>query len=335
MTDINFTECTLKKSPDSVSDYGFTNYMYRARCRDGFWHRADILPYGEQNHPPQTTGARFALTVCETLRITKDLNGKAVIFRPDMYINRLCESAKKEGLPAPEREGTLYALKELIKLDKEFLGDGKTLFASIMLTAIDGGINPYPVNEAELTITLECEDTKNKVSQSLIANEDFTVPQAFTNSAMLLAAGAFSVYRAKEQGYSDCLWLDPTFKRYVVQTSGANLFFRIGDTVISPEQYAHNGVTRDSALELMRSWGIDVSTRDLSMDELVSAYNSNTLCEVFSASTRGGINPVVKIDYKDTQILLQEGKLAQKLSDTLKNIELGSFNAVAGWTVRL
>ena len=52
-----------------------------------------------------------------------------------------------------------------------------------------------------------------------------------------------------------------------------NIFFRIGDEVVTPELSGTilPGVTRESALKLLEDWGINAATRRISMEELAES----------------------------------------------------------------
>lgn len=53
------------------------------------------------------------------------------------------------------------------------------------------------------------------------------------------------------------LWLDGIERRYVEEVGAMNVFFNIGGELITPDlgDSILPGVTRDSILQLLRSWG--------------------------------------------------------------------------------
>jgi len=66
-----------------------------------------------------------------------------------------------------------------------------------------------------------------------------------------------------------------------------NIFFRIGDEVVTPELSGTilPGVTRESALSLLEDWGLKATTRRISMAELAQASEEGSLLEIFGAGT--------------------------------------------------
>jgi branched-chain amino acid aminotransferase len=69
-----------------------------------------------------------------------------------------------------------------------------------------------------------------------------------------------------------------------------NLFVRLGDEVVTPP-LDDTGMTRDSALVLLRDWGVKVSERHVSIDEIKHAHRRGDLAEVFGTGTAAVISP--------------------------------------------
>ena len=68
------------------------------------------------------------------------------------------------------------------------------------------------------------------------------------------------------EGFDQILWLDGQTHQYAEEAGQMNVFFRIGDEVITPELSGTilPGVTRDSVIQLLSDWGYTVSTRSQS-----------------------------------------------------------------------
>src|SRR5204863_384799 len=74
-----------------------------------------------------------------------------------------------------------------------------------------------------------------------------------------------------------------------------NIMLKIGDEVITPPLSQGTilpGVTRDSALTLMREWGLRVSERQVAIDEVARAARDGSLREVWGTGTAAVISPV-------------------------------------------
>ena len=80
--------------------------------------------------------------------------------------------------------------------------------------------------------------------------------------------------KANRLGYAQVLWLDGIYRKYIDEVGAMNVFFVIGDEVVTPALEDGNilpGVTRASCIELLKSWGLKVSERKLSIDEILEA----------------------------------------------------------------
>ena len=98
------------------------------------------------------------------------------------------------------------------------------------------------------------------------------------------------------------------------------------------------GVTRDSAIQLLRSWGYKVSERLLSVDELLEACEKGTLEEAWGTGTAAVVSPIGQLYYEGKAYTVSNnliGEVTQKLYDTLTGIQWGKREDDMGWTVEV
>lgn len=110
---------------------------------------------------------------------------------------------------------------------------------------------------------------------------------------------------AKEKGYNQILW---TNNRVIGEVGTSNIFFIIENDeghieVITPEpnDVVLHGVTRDSVINILKSWRIKVTQRQITVDEILDKINKGKVKEVFAAGTAVVLGSVDKIFYKDTE----------------------------------
>ena len=145
---------------------------------------------------------------------------------------------------------------------------------------------------------------------------------------------------AAEEGYSQVLWLDGVHRKYVEEVGAMNVFFVIGDEVVTPSLDGSilSGITRKSAIEIMRSWGLKVTERELDIQELVDAYKSGNLREAFGTGTAAVISPIGELKYDDLVMQINRneiGEISQKLYDELTGIQWGKRDDTFGWIVKV
>jgi branched-chain amino acid aminotransferase len=119
-----------------------------------------------------------------------------------------------------------------------------------------------------------------------------------------------------------------------------NIFFKINGEVVTPELNGSilNGITRTSIIELLASWGISVTQRKVSIDEIYEAYEAGHLEEVFGTGTAAVISPVGELNWQGKKMVVnshQIGELSQKLYDTITGIQTGKLEDPLGWTVEV
>jgi branched-chain amino acid aminotransferase len=150
------------------------------------------------------------------------------------------------------------------------------------------------------------------------------------------AATLLPAEEAKKKGFTQVLWLDGVERKYVEEVGTMNIFFLIGDELITPplEGTILPGVTRDSVIHLAKEWKIKVLERRISIDEVFKSSMEGKLKEVFGTGTAAVISPVGEIHYEDQRIIINEGKighLSQKLYDEIMGIQYGEKADKLGW----
>jgi branched-chain amino acid aminotransferase len=97
-------------------------------------------------------------------------------------------------------------------------------------------------------------------------------------------------------------------------------------------------VTRDSALTLMREWGLRVSERQVSIDEVREAAHRGALKEVWGTGTAAVISPVGELAYQGERIVINGGRigeLTQKLYDAIVAIQYAEAPDTHNWLVEV
>ncbi|MBW2092968.1 MAG: aminotransferase class IV, partial [Deltaproteobacteria bacterium] len=151
------------------------------------------------------------------------------------------------------------------------------------------------------------------------------------------AASLYGAREAAKKGFTQILWLDAVERKYVEEVGTSNIFFLIGDELVTPPLAGSilPGITRYTVLDLVREWGeCKVVERPISIDEVMSKAKDGELKEVFASGTAVVISPVGEINYKGETAQIgdgQTGPLAQKLFDEITSIQYGEKPDSHGW----
>jgi branched-chain amino acid aminotransferase len=136
------------------------------------------------------------------------------------------------------------------------------------------------------------------------------------------------------------LWLDGVHRKYLDEVGTMNIMVRIGDEIVTPPLGGTilPGVTRDSALTLLREWGLRVSERPISIDEVWEAAKRGALQEVWGTGTAAVISPVGELAYKGERVVIHGGRIGevtQRLYDAIVAIQYATAPDTHGWTVEV
>ena len=118
------------------------------------------------------------------------------------------------------------------------------------------------------------------------------------------------------------------------------MFFLIGDELITAPLAGTilPGITRDSVIHLAKNWGVTVSERRLSMDEILAAKAAGTLREAFASGTAAIVSPVGQIYYRGTEHAIGSGKagpLTERLYNEILQIQYGMKDDPFGWRMKV
>ena len=120
-----------------------------------------------------------------------------------------------------------------------------------------------------------------------------------------------------------------------VKRSAMNIFFVIDDEIVTPQLTGSilPGITRDSVLQLSRSWGMKTIERRISIEEVMERIENGSLTEIFGAGTAAVISPVGVLHYKGKDHLIQDdiGPMAERFYDAVTGIQYGRTNDPFHW----
>ena len=313
------------------------------------WHDARIVPFQNITLSPAACVFHYGAEVFEGLKAYRRKDGKVQLFRPWDNMERMKNSAIRLGLPVVPPEDALEAVKALVKIDERFVPSepGTSLYIRPFLFGTDPKLGLHGVHEAMFVVILSPVGSyfKNGLEpvKIMVETEDVRAVRGGTGEAKCggnYGAANRAGDRAIEKGFSQVLWLDGVERKYVEEGGGMNVMFKIAGKVVTPMLTGSilNGVTRRSCIALLKSWGMPVEERLLSVDELFDAAKAGTLEEAWCVGTAAVVSPIGELYYQEQGYVVNGGRigeLSQKLYDELTGIQWGKRDDPFGWTYRV
>jgi branched-chain amino acid aminotransferase len=343
----------LKTKPDENKlGFGtiFTDHMFNMDYSvEKGWHNPRIEPYAPLVMEPSTMVLHYGQGVFEGLKAYRNQRGGIQLFRPQENFRRLNASNHKLCIPEIDEAFCLDALKQLLTVEQGWVpsAPGTSLYIRPTIIATDPFLGVRASHTYRYFIIL-CPvgayyaEGFNPVKIMVTKDHVRAVRGGVGDTKTLgnYAASLFAGEEAHKAGYTQVLWLDGVQQKYVEEVGAMNIFFVIDDEIITPMLSGSilPGITRDSVLTLGKSWGLRVSERKISIDEVVDAHNAGHLKEIFGSGTAAVISPVGELKYGDTVITIGDGKvgpLAHKFFQAIQDIQYGIIEGPQGWVERL
>jgi branched-chain amino acid aminotransferase len=178
---------------------------------------------------------------------------------------------------------------------------------------------------------------------NVVVEEHFTrAPKGGVGSAKAAGNYAASFYpnkKANANGFQQVIWTDSVEHKYIEESGTMNIWFRIGDKLITPElsDSILGGITRDSVLELAKHNGIEVEERRILVDEIVEAYKSSNLKEAFGTGTAVTVHLIDSITFRDDKMTITALKdsFALVLKQQLQGIQKGKIEDIFSWNSKV
>ena len=353
MLNIRYEYTTQKKVKPDYANLGFgkyfTDHMFMMNYTEGEgWHDARIVPFQNLSLSPATAVFHYAQEMFEGLKAYKTADGRVQLFRPQKNIERLNNTNRRMCIPEIDPDDVLQAIKAVVKTDEDWIPEeeGKSLYIRPFIIATDPMLGVHPSHSYLFCIILSPVGayyaTGINPVKIYVEPEYVRAVKGGTGFAKVggnYAASLKGQEVAEKLGYAQVLWLDGIHHKYVDEVGAMNVFFVIDGEIVTPTLENGNilpGVTRDSAIQLLRSWGYKVSERLLSIDEIREAADNGKLDEAFGTGTAAVISPIGELNEAGKVMIINEGKIgpiSQRLYNNLTGIQWGTVEDTMGWTV--
>jgi branched-chain amino acid aminotransferase len=322
--------------------YHKTDKRYVSNYKDGKWD-AGVLTEDSNIVLNESAGVlQYAQTCFEGMKAYTTVDGKVVVFRPDMNAKRMADTAKRLEMPVFPEDRFVEAVEEVVKANLKYVppyGTGATLYLRPFMfgSAPVMGVKPSAEYQFRIFASPVGPYFKGGAKPITLTVSDFdrAAPHGtgHVKAGLNYAMSLHAIVTAHANGYDENLYPDALTRTKVEETGGANFFFVTKDNkVVTPKSDSIlPSITRRSLMYVAKEYlGLETEEREVFLSEL------KDFAECGLCGTAAVISPVGKIVDHGKEILFpsgmnEMGAVSKKLYDTLTGIQYGRIEAPKGW----
>jgi branched-chain amino acid aminotransferase len=242
---------------------------------------------------------------------------------PKLATDWLLEFVRNELDCVPSGPGTSLYLRPTMIAKEPFLGVRPA--RSYLLFVVGSPVASYFAGDAPLKVRVE--DSYARAALGGVGA---------TKTGGNYASSLLPTEEARAAGFDEVLWLDAKGRCYLEEIGTMNIMLRIGDEVLTPPLSGTilPGIIRDSALTLLRDWGISVRERPIDVFEVLSAARNGVLREAWGTGTAAGIVAIGELGYRGERLLVGDsrpGEITMRLAGGLADLQQGRAPDRHGW----
>ena len=324
----------------------FSDHMLEADYENGEWRNVEIKPYQPLLLEPSLAALHYGQAIFEGIKAYRDINGNSTIFRPFENFKRFNISAERMQMPAVPEEIFMEGMRQLVRIDQNWIPaiHDHSLYIRPFMFSSDHIIGVKPSDSYKFMIILSPTGPYYIAPMRIYVEEKYVRAApggvGFAKAAGNYGAAMYATAQAKKQGYDQVLWTDALEHKYVQEIGTMNVFFIIGNTAITPDLASGTilaGITRDSAITMLGEAGLTVEERPISIDEVVAAYDSGKLTEVFGTGTAATVSLIKELKFKEKIMLFNtdDSPVSGALKKRMADLKEGKLPDTHGWLYKV
>ncbi len=332
------------------ADLGFeyikTDYRFISYFKDGSWDKGELIEDEYLRIHEGSTAFHYGQECFEGMKAFSAKDGRVLLFRPDCNAERMKNSCEAILMPPYPVEKFVEAVKKVVKANERFVppyGSGASLYIRPYMIGVGPNLGVKPSKEYIFSIFVTPVGPYFKGGLrpcDMVTTEyDRAAPKG-TGSAKVGGNYAASLRPHKiavNDGFIDCIYLDPLSKRNIEEVGAANFFGITPDNrFVTPDSPSIlPGITKRSLTYLAENrLGMKVEERDISIEEI------DRFSEAGACGTAAVVTPIGSITHngKTTRFYgngKEVGPITKKLYELLTGIQNGDIEPPEGWIVEV
>jgi branched-chain amino acid aminotransferase len=324
--------------------YHRTDSRFSANWKGGSWNKGELVRSELITLHEGAPSLHYAQQCFEGMKAQTASDGRVLLFRPDLNIERMGLAAARLLMPAVPRELFMRGVEEAVRANYAWIppfGSGASLYIRPMLIGVGENLGLKPAEEFEFRVFVSPVGPYYKqaglsVISLAVSDVDRAAPRG-TGSYKVganYAGGLLATKLAQEVGANEALYLDSKEARYIDEAGSANILICTKDGVLlTPKSDAIlPSITRRSIMTLAQGQ-LGMSTQERPID-LRSEFS--TFQEAAACGTAAVLAPIGKIWFDGQWHVVGDAELnvgptMQHIYDLLVGIQRGEIEDKYGW----
>jgi branched-chain amino acid aminotransferase len=293
------------------------------------WMNGKLVPFKDAKVHVLTHALHYSTSIFEGIRCYDTPNGSA-IFRLPEHVDRFFNSAKLYGMKIPySKKQVSDAIIKTVKASKlkqcyirplAYYGYG-TMGLTPLKNKVDVSISCWEWKMGESKAG-KFSGARCKISKWIRIDSRSQPMQA--KSAANYSNAALARVEALKAGYDEAIMLNN--KGHVAEGSAENIFVIKNGKITTPPLSADilNGITRDSAIKMIKAGGKKISEKNITVNNLLSAD------EIFMTGTAAEVKSVTLVNR--TKIGSGKiGPITKELQSSFMDVVMGKNKKFLSW----
>jgi len=322
-----------------------TDFYYLRTYKDGQWGEGKLTQDRFIKISIFSPVLHYSQEAFEGLKAYEAADGSVNLFRPDMNAKRLQKSCRRLLMPEIPEQEFINAVIEVLKANRKHIppyGSGASLYIRPIIFGIGDNLGVNPAKEFMFIImTSPVGPYFNgvlKPVRMMVSEYDRAAPfgTGDIKTGGNYAASLLPNQLAKEQGFADCIYLDPATHTKIDEVGAANFFgiTKHGVYVTPVSSSILPSITQESLKYLaMDNLGLKVEERDVFINQI------DDFAEVGACGTAAAVTPIYEIIYRGKIIYSRDyqkvGYVSSQLSKIMNDIKLGHLKLSNNWIVNI
>lgn len=312
------------------------HYFYQV-YEDGLWLDPVFTAKPSFEIAMTSTSLHYGQQAFEGMKAYLGSDDQVRLFRPLENAKRFRKSCYKMMMPEVSDNHFLDAITQTISKNKIHIPKTfhhESLYVRPYMIGVGNNIGLRPAPSYIFGVVVTPVGTYfdgDEAGDYLIVEEDRVAPNG---TGQYKIGGNYGAvlriqFEAKEQGYTDALFLDPLTHTKIDEFGGANIFFIKDNTYITPASNTIlKSITNDSLMHFATLLGLKVERRDVLLSEL------NTFEEAGACGTAASVSPIGSLTYRGQKIVYGEkiGPKTKLLKTMLLETQYGQIKDTLSFT---